>query len=91
MWGKNETDQIKQMFKLLGQPDMLIWLSWEDIPLVWEGAMDLLHDRNQFSKFPRLLDNFSYLSAAGFFTVTTFILWLQEKTNRIGGIRVRLF
>jgi len=53
--------------------------------------MDLLHDRNQFSKFPRLLDNFSYLSAAGFFTVTTFILWLQEKTNRIGGIRVRLF
>jgi hypothetical protein len=27
MWGKNETDQIKQMFKLLGQPDMLIWLS----------------------------------------------------------------
>lgn len=63
--GKNEMDQIKQMFELLGRPNKLTWPSFTDMPLVREEAIDLSPDRNQFHKFPRLLDDFSYLSAAG--------------------------
>jgi serine/threonine protein kinase len=63
--GKNEMDQIKQMFELLGRPDKLMWPSLMDMPLVREKEIDLTVDINQHKRFPKILDDFSYLSTAG--------------------------
>jgi hypothetical protein len=54
--------------------------------------MDLLPDCNQFSKFPRLLDYISYLSAAGLSLLAQLLLYdYKRRLTTLEGLELEYF
>jgi serine/threonine protein kinase len=75
--GTDEMDQIQKMFDLLGVPSLSIWPSLSEMPLVKSNTIDFPSEGNR--RFPKLLDNFSYLSTAGLSLLSRFFTYDYKR------------
>lgn len=75
--GTNEMDQIQKMFDLLGVPNISTWPSLPEMPLVKSKTIDFPSEVNR--RFPKLLDDFSYLSTAGLSLLSRFFTYDYKR------------